>query len=267
MITDDKNYETYILKQVINNYLDKILSTNEENALNTLLSQCDDLVWKIVTEIYSQSGHKIEFSLVRDVANSRIEPLKIRIADQKVEQARLKARKKAKSIELSARRAEAEEECKRREKAWKAKAEEECKRREEALRVEAERRKAREEARQQSTTEAQIKAIEKALQAENKTGFLESGGDVHIFEMFLKIKEIIIEHLEVESDCVALDSNIFINLGADSVDAMELVMALEDEFNIEISDEIAALYVGYNTSSSNIRELLYYIYEQSLSQK
>ena len=56
MITDDKNYETYILKQVINNYLDKILSVNDEDALNTLLYQCDDLVWKIATAIYSQSG-------------------------------------------------------------------------------------------------------------------------------------------------------------------------------------------------------------------
>jgi len=54
-----------------------------------------------------------------------------------------------------------------------------------------------------------------------------------------KVKSIIVEQLGVEEDEVTPNASFAEDLGADSLDQVELVMALEEEFNIEISDEEA----------------------------
>ena len=54
-----------------------------------------------------------------------------------------------------------------------------------------------------------------------------------------RVKKIVIEHLGVEEDKV-IDSASFVDdLGADSLDTVELVMAFEEEFSIEIPDDVA----------------------------
>lgn len=53
---------------------------------------------------------------------------------------------------------------------------------------------------------------------------------------FDRIRKIIVEHLGVEADRVTPDSNIITDLGADSLDTVELVMAVEEHFPIEIPD-------------------------------
>ena len=58
-------------------------------------------------------------------------------------------------------------------------------------------------------------------------------------ETFQKVRSIVSEQLSVESEKVKSDSNFQNDLGADSLDTVELVMALEEEFNIEIPDEAA----------------------------
>jgi acyl carrier protein len=58
-------------------------------------------------------------------------------------------------------------------------------------------------------------------------------------EIFDKVKKIVIEQLSVEADNVAPQANFANDLGADSLDTVELVMALEEEFDIEIPDEAA----------------------------
>lgn len=55
--------------------------------------------------------------------------------------------------------------------------------------------------------------------------------------VFDKVKEIIVDQLEVEEDKVTPEASIIDDLGADSLDVVDLVMALEDEFEIKIPDE------------------------------
>jgi acyl carrier protein len=54
-----------------------------------------------------------------------------------------------------------------------------------------------------------------------------------------KVKEIIVEELGVEADKVTPDASFVDDLGADSLDTVELVMAFEEEFGIDIPDEDA----------------------------
>ena len=56
---------------------------------------------------------------------------------------------------------------------------------------------------------------------------------------FDKIKRIIVEQLGVEESAVAMDTNLMKDLEAASLDAVEIIMAIEDEFDIEIPDEDA----------------------------
>lgn len=57
--------------------------------------------------------------------------------------------------------------------------------------------------------------------------------------IFDKIKDIIIDQLQVEESDVAMDTNLMKDLSADSLDAVEIIMAIEDEFGIEIPDKDA----------------------------
>ena len=54
-----------------------------------------------------------------------------------------------------------------------------------------------------------------------------------------KVKEIIVDQLGVDENQVTANAAFIEDLGADSLDTVELVMALEEEFDIEISDEDA----------------------------
>jgi acyl carrier protein len=54
-----------------------------------------------------------------------------------------------------------------------------------------------------------------------------------------KVKEIIVEQLGVDASQVTVEASFVDDLGADSLDTVELVMALEDKFDIEIPDEDA----------------------------
>ena len=56
---------------------------------------------------------------------------------------------------------------------------------------------------------------------------------------FEKVRDIVVDQLGVEPDEVAIESTFIDDLGADSLDIVELIMAFEAEFGIEIPDEAA----------------------------
>ncbi len=58
-------------------------------------------------------------------------------------------------------------------------------------------------------------------------------------DIFEKVKEIIVERLSVDEKDVVKEASFIDDLGADSLDTVELVMALEEEFGLEIPDEDA----------------------------
>ena len=58
-------------------------------------------------------------------------------------------------------------------------------------------------------------------------------------DIFSKVKEIVVEQLGVDEEDVTPDASFIDDLGADSLDIVELIMAFEEEFDIEIPDEDA----------------------------
>jgi acyl carrier protein len=73
-----------------------------------------------------------------------------------------------------------------------------------------------------------------------------------------KVKGIIVEQLGVDADEVTLEASFTDDLGADSLDIVELVMAFEEEFGIEIPDEDAE-------KISRVQEAISYIESQASS--
>ncbi|HHW95058.1 MAG TPA: acyl carrier protein [Mogibacterium sp.] len=57
--------------------------------------------------------------------------------------------------------------------------------------------------------------------------------------VFEKIKELIVEQLDLDESTITMDTDIMKDLEADSLDAVEIVLAIEEEYGIEIPDDIA----------------------------
>ncbi len=75
-------------------------------------------------------------------------------------------------------------------------------------------------------------------------------------EIFAKVKELIVEQLDVEEDMVTSDTSLTDDLDADSLDIVELMMAIEEEFNIEISDDDTDKISTVGEAVAYISELL-----------
>ena len=57
---------------------------------------------------------------------------------------------------------------------------------------------------------------------------------------FEKVKKLLSEQLNLDAEKITMESNIVADLHADSLDVVEMLMSLEDNFNIQVSDEDAA---------------------------
>ena len=73
-------------------------------------------------------------------------------------------------------------------------------------------------------------------------------------ELYDRIKKIVIEQLDVEDEDVKPEASFVDDLGADSLDTVELVMALEEEFSIEIPDEAAEKITTVQSAIDYIKE-------------
>ncbi len=73
--------------------------------------------------------------------------------------------------------------------------------------------------------------------------------------VFDKVKEIIVKELKVDASKVTLDASLKDDLGADSLDAVEIVMDLEDEFGVEIDDTKAEAVATVGDLVAYIEEL------------
>ena len=57
---------------------------------------------------------------------------------------------------------------------------------------------------------------------------------------FEKIRDALVEQFEIDPEIITMDTNLIDDLGADSLDVVEMIMSLEDMYGITISDEEAA---------------------------
>ena len=73
-------------------------------------------------------------------------------------------------------------------------------------------------------------------------------------EIFEKVKESIVEQLGVTESTVTMEATFIDDLGADSLDIVELIMALEEEFDLEIPDADAEKIVSVSDVVDYIKE-------------
>ena len=69
-----------------------------------------------------------------------------------------------------------------------------------------------------------------------------------------RVKKIVVEHLGVEEEKVTPDASFIDDLGADSLDIVELVMAFEEEFGVEIPDDAAEKIATVGDANKYIEE-------------
>jgi acyl carrier protein len=211
MNEDSKNYELQILTMMINQYLDAIVSLDEKK-LTQLEANRDQIVWDLATRIYKESGHKIEFHIIRNLINSRIEVMRYQLSFSK-------------SSLLESKRIDAEK----------------------AIKI----------AEKKASAIIKDKIID---DTEKITIFQELAEDERKLAIFIRVQKIISDRLEVEKSEIHIDDELFYLKSAervssyssyssysfyssfgwdrgDGLDTVELVMALEEEFDLEIPDE------------------------------
>ncbi len=74
--------------------------------------------------------------------------------------------------------------------------------------------------------------------------------------VFDKIREIILEQLGREDEDISMETHLMKDLEADSLDAVEIIMAIEDEYEIEIPDEVAEKF-------QTVGDLVHYVEDKT----
>ncbi|MCZ8106606.1 MAG: acyl carrier protein [Burkholderiales bacterium] len=216
MNEDSKNYEMQILAMMINQYLDDMVSLSEEK-LNQLEANRDQIVWDLATRIYKESGHKVEFHIIRNLINSRIEVMRYQLFVSQSSLLESRRINEEKAIKIASQKANA------------------------------------------VINDKNNDDTEKITSQDNERKLA----------IFIKVQEIISDQLDVEKSEIPIDDELFYlkskenvgsyssyssysscssfvrnswsdllsNWGGDELDTLELIMTLEEEFDLELSDE------------------------------
>jgi len=72
--------------------------------------------------------------------------------------------------------------------------------------------------------------------------------------VFNKVRDIIVDQLSVDESMVAMDTNLMKDLEADSLDAVEIIMAIEEEYGIEIPDDAIMSIVTIGDAVEKLKE-------------
>jgi acyl carrier protein len=219
MNEDSKNYEMQILAMMINQYLDDMVSLSEEK-LNQLEANRDQIVWDLATRIYKESGHKVEFHIIRNLINSRIEVMRYQLFFSKSSLLESKRIDEEKAMKIAEQKANA------------------------------------------IINDKKIDDTEKITSQENERQLA----------IFIKVQEIISNQLEVEKSQIHIEDELFYlkskgnvgsyssyscyssssfyssygscsngllvsNWGGDELDTPELIMTLEEEFELELEEK------------------------------
>jgi len=75
-------------------------------------------------------------------------------------------------------------------------------------------------------------------------------------EIMTKLKELVIDRLNVEEEQIKPDASFIEDLGADSLDIVELIMGIEEEFDVEIPDEDAEKLTNVGDALAYVKEKL-----------
>ena len=217
MAIENINYQFEILEYAVNQYLDELLPCNDRDSLNVIANKSNEIVWKIATEIYKESGHQIDFASIKDLLDLRSNLLENQIAEEIRAKADLDARRLSKKAEKERFRKEKE--------IANAKA-----------KAKLEAKKSEQSDKQQELDREQREKESKKLQAFKRAN-PDINSNYETTDIFIRIKNIIANYLEIDGKIIKFNTYIMKDLEADELDNLEIVMAIEEEFDIEISDE------------------------------
>jgi len=205
-------YGRSLLKTISAQFLDEIISSDKASPA-MLHSKRDQIVWEIATKIYQQSGHTAQFTLVRDVVDARVQRImqqqsvaKTNLADQSAQSTELHSNPDSQCNPTNLKNAPSPE---------------------------------TPTIRREPPKPLTPEMLEEVRRMTDKFG-----GDQHKAQIFVQVRDVICEQLSVEESEVTLDSHLSNHLGGDGLDLIELVLALEEEFDIEISDEESEGHLG-----------------------
>ena len=237
-MVEGEGYKLEILEYAINQSIDRLLPNSSEDALNVILYRSNEVVWRVATEIYTKSGHQVDFIFIRDLLNLRIEPLRNKIAKEEKIRAELEAQKRIQEAEEARIRREQEAE------------EERIKAELEAQKLAEEAEIARKEKRERERKEKEQKKIQEFRKANPEVNIDNYEQLLALSEVCERLKNVIIDRLEVNreeinKEQIELESVLTTDLGVEDkynswcgyYERMELAMGIEDEFDIEISEE------------------------------
>ncbi|MEM7760780.1 MAG: phosphopantetheine-binding protein [Cyanobacteria bacterium P01_A01_bin.40] len=215
MTIENQNYQSDIFEYGVNQHLNKLLPDDNEDALNIIANQCNDIVWRIATDIYKESGHQIDFTFIKNILNLKSYSLENQIAEEKRAKADLNTRRLFKKAE--------------KERLRKEKEIADAKAKLEAERLE---QRAKQKELDRERKEKELKKLQAFKQANPGINSNYKSSDI-----FIRIKNTIADCLEIDGETIKPNNYIMKDLEADELDIIEIVMAIEEEFDIEIPDD------------------------------